>query len=42
MSTVLVTVPACFNENQVMVTNRAAELAGLKITRTLNEPVSAL
>lgn len=41
ISKVVVTVPAYFTENQVAATLRAAENAGLKIDKTLNEPVAA-
>lgn len=37
----VVTVPAYFTENQVKATNLSAELAGLTLSRTMNEPVAA-
>ncbi|KAM0677696.1 Stress-70 protein [Binucleata daphniae] len=41
ISSVVVTVPAYFTENQVKATSNAVEFAGIKLTRTMNEPVAA-
>ncbi|KAM0673885.1 hypothetical protein GVAV_002723 [Gurleya vavrai] len=41
IATVVVTVPAYFTENQVKATSNAVEFSGIKLTRTMNEPVAA-
>ncbi len=37
----VITVPAYFNDHQRKATQRAGELAGLKVTRMINEPTAA-
>ncbi|CAM2006317.1 Hsp70 family protein [Acanthopleuribacter pedis] len=37
----VITVPAYFNDHQRKATRRAGELAGLKVTRMINEPTAA-
>ena len=41
ITSAVVTVPAYFNDNQRRATMKAAELAGLNITRVINEPTAA-
>ncbi|EPR79444.1 Heat shock protein 70 [Spraguea lophii 42_110] len=38
---IIITVPAYFNENQVQATKVAADMAGMKVSRVVNEPVAA-
>ena len=38
---VVITVPAYFNDNQRQATKDAGEIAGLKVTRIINEPTAA-
>ncbi|MDR0485079.1 MAG: Fe-S protein assembly chaperone HscA [Alphaproteobacteria bacterium] len=41
VSSSVITVPAYFDENQRIATKNAAQLAGLKVLRLINEPTSA-
>lgn len=41
IASVVVTCPAYFSETQVEATKHAAQIAGISISRTLNEPVAA-
>ncbi len=37
----VITVPACFSDNQRQATHLAAELAGLEVLHIMNEPTAA-
>ena len=41
ISKLVITVPAYFNDSQRKLTKQAAELAGLKVLRVINEPTAA-
>src|SRR5690554_5229624 len=41
ISSAVISVPAYFNDNQRQATRQAAELAGLKVERLINEPTAA-
>ena len=41
ISEAVISVPAYFNDNQRLATKKAAELAGLKVERLINEPTAA-
>ncbi len=41
VSEAVISVPAYFNDNQRLATKQAAELAGLKVQRLINEPTAA-